>query len=94
MPETPHLDALGAHARYDVIRNFTPIFFLSSLRIFYVKMVISGRREGGGICISLVVTGPSKFYISNHLYISNMEKKTASLGELYLEEGDNLQIEA
>ena len=45
--------------RYDVIWNFAPIIFLSSLHMFYDKMATS---EGGGVCISLIVTGPIYIY--------------------------------
>ena len=38
-PQRPN--ARSAQTRYDVIWNFTPIYILSTLRIFYVKMAIS-----------------------------------------------------
>ena len=38
-PKTPLLDGRGAQTLYGVIWNFTAIIYLSTLRIFYVKMV-------------------------------------------------------
>ena len=50
------------YTRYDIIRNFPPIIFLSTLRNSYVNMATS---EGGGwagrVGITLVVTGPSVY---------------------------------
>ena len=45
-PKTNFLDARGGQTRFDLLWNFTPIIFFSSLRIFYVKMATS---EMGGI---------------------------------------------
>jgi len=43
-----------AKTRYDVIWNFKPIIFFSTLRIFYVEMTISE----GEVCISVVEKQP------------------------------------
>ena len=64
------------------------------MRIFYVKMVISGRKEGGGDLHILSCDRAVKILYFESLVYFEYGKKTASLGELYLEEGDNLQIEA
>ena len=42
--------------------NFTPIFIFSSLRISYVRTATS-QRGGGGVCISLVVTGRANAFL-------------------------------
>ena len=53
--------------RYDVIWNFTPIIFFSSLRIFYVKMVTSDG--GGGHKIILNYCDRAKKYIYICMYV-------------------------
>ena len=47
--------------RPNAIWNFTPIFIFSTFSIFYVKMATS--EEGGGVCISVVGTGPAFFFL-------------------------------
>ena len=72
------LGARGAQTRNHVIGNFTLIIFLSTLRIFYVKITTSDGGRGG--LQPLIVTGPIQIrytdnsmqivkYILNHLYI-------------------------
>ena len=62
----PLLKTRSAQTRYDVMWNFTPIIFCSTLRIFYVKMATS--EEGGVVCISLVGKWPYLYQIYKVLY--------------------------
>ena len=57
----PLLDTHNSKRWYDVIWFFQHIFRFSTLRIFYIKIATSERKRGG-VCISLVGTGPSITY--------------------------------